>query len=167
MLRRTVNILLLIILIALPIYVSVSCARLDKAAFLCPIDYNGDMIIRSDSRGKGYFAAPRSGRRVHQGIDLYALLNTPVMAARSGRIKSAKFNKGMGNYVVIQHAGDLTTIYGHLAAIYVRDNDFVRQGAVLGTVGKTGNADHPAILPHLHFEVRKDGVPRDPLEYLE
>jgi murein DD-endopeptidase MepM/ murein hydrolase activator NlpD len=73
----------------------------------------------------------------------------------------------MGNFVVIRHWDNLATIYGHLAQIYVTEGDFVRQGQVIGAVGKTGNANYRDIQPHLHFEVRKSGIPQDPIEYLE
>jgi len=61
----------------------------------------------------------------------------------------------------------MSTLYGHLARIDVADGCFVRQGQAVGRVGKTGNADHPDMQAHLHFEVKKDEVYLDPLEYLE
>ena len=72
----------------------------------------------------------------------------------------------MGNYIIISHRDNIITIYGHLSNIFVRKNDYVRQGQVIGTVGKTGNARAVDMLPHLHFEVRKNGVPVDPLDYI-
>ena len=57
------------------------------------------------------------------------------------------------------------TVYGHLLYFFVRRDDYVRQGQVIGRVGKTGNARAIDMLPHLHFEVRENGVPQDPLEY--
>jgi len=73
----------------------------------------------------------------------------------------------MGNYVVIRHSLNLVSIYGHLSQIFVTKNQFVRQGGIIGSVGKTGNARHPGIQPHLHFEIKKNGIPQDPLEYLK
>jgi murein DD-endopeptidase MepM/ murein hydrolase activator NlpD len=139
----------------------------DKAYFLCPILYKNGMIIRSDSRGDGLFAAKRSGSRLHDGIDLLADIGTPVAASRCGIVVSATRNKGMGSYVIIRHPGNLVTIYGHLSEICVTKNKFIRQGEVIGKVGKTGNANYRDIQPHLHFEVRNNGSPQDPLEYLE
>jgi len=75
--------------------------------------------------------------------------------------------RGMGKYVVIKHPGNLITLYGHLSDIYVYRYEFVRQGTLIGRVGKTGNARSSAIQPHLHFEVRKNGLPQDPLDYLQ
>ena len=157
----------LFLLIFLPIYLLISLYFLDKSYFICPIEYKNDIVIRSDRRGDGFFAAERSGRRLHNGIDLFAEIGAPVLAARSGIIIVAKQSRGMGNYIIIRHPGNIITIYGHLSRIYVSQNNFVRQGDIIGAVGKTGNANLRDILPHLHFEVRKDGIPEDPLDYLE
>ena len=140
---------------------------LNKKSFLCPIAYHRDMIIRVDSGGDGFFAADRSGNRLHQGVDLLADIGEPVLAPRSGWVTAAKGSKGMGNFIVIRHSASIATIYGHLSRIDVKKGDFVRQGQVIGAVGKTGNARGRIIEAHLHFEVRKGGVPQDPLEYLE
>ena len=159
--------ILLFLLILLPIYLLMSLCFLDKHYFLCPIEYKRDIVIRSDMHGDGFFAANRHGRRVHRGIDLFAAIGTPVLASRSGKVIAAKENQGMGKYIVIKHPDSIITIYGHLSEIYVGKNKFVRQGEVIGSVGKTGNAAFRGIQPHLHFEVRKNGIPQDPLEYLE
>ncbi len=140
---------------------------LDKSTFLCPIDYKKDIIVRSDGRGNGFFAAERSGNRFHQGIDLYAEVGAPVFASRSGIVIAARQTRGMGKYVIIRHAGNITTLYGHLSRIYVAKGQFIRQGQIVGAVGKTGNANYRGILPHLHLEVRINGIPQNPLEYLE
>lgn len=158
---------LFFILVVLPIYLALSLYFLDKDYFLCPIEYKKDIVIRSDLRGSGVFAAERSGRRMHQGVDLFAVIDTPVLATRSGRVIAATENNGMGKYVIIQHSNNITTVYGHLCKIYVTANEFVRQGQIIGCVGKTGNANYPGIQPHLHFEVRENGVPQDPIEYLQ
>ena len=129
--------------------------------------------IRYDTHGDGHFGARRSGGRMHQGIDLAADIGTPVYAARSGRviisriIKDKNTRRGSGNYVVLRHAGNFSTAYAHLSKVYVSENDFVRQGEIIGRVGKTGNANYKDMLPHLHFEIRINGTPRDPSEYLE
>jgi murein DD-endopeptidase MepM/ murein hydrolase activator NlpD len=157
----------LAIILIISVYLFISPYFLDRVYFLCPIEYESNIVIRNDTRGDGYFAASRRGRRIHNGIDLLAELYTPVLASRSGRVIAAQSNHGMGNYIKIQHRGNIVTIYGHLSEMFVKRNQFVRQGQIIGSVGKTGNANSPAVLPHLHFEVRKDGVPQDPSEYLE
>ena len=81
-----------------------------------------------------------------------------------GRIGFVK--NGMGNYVIINHPGNYSTLYGHLSRCSVKNNQRVRQGSVIGYVGKTGNASHKKIKPHVHFEVRKNGKHIDPLSVL-
>jgi len=140
---------------------------MDKSYFLCPVEYKNGIVVRSDGRGDGFFGAERSGRRLHNGIDLLAKVGTPVLASRSGRVIAAKQNRGMGKYVIIKHRHNITTVYGHLSEICIRKNARVRQGQVVGKVGRTGNARYAGIQPHLHFEVKKRGVPQDPLDYLK
>lgn len=158
--------ILLAILVIFLISIFFGLALMDKKYFICPIEYKRDIIIRNDNRGNGLFASSRSGGRMHKGIDLFASVGTPVLAAKSGRVINATQNRGMGKYVIIRHRGNIITIYGHLSNISVRKNDYLRQGQVIGSVGKTGNARATGILPHLHFEIRKNGVPLDPLEYI-
>jgi len=165
--KKAMRKILLISLLILAIYSAINYYFADKYYFLCPIRYDTSPIVRSDSRGDGLFGSSRNGNRMHQGIDLFAQVGTPVLAARSGIVTAAKSNRGMGNYVIIRHSFNLVSIYGHLSQIFVTKNQFVRQGSILGSVGKTGNARHPGIQPHLHFEVKKNGIPQDPLEYLQ
>ena len=159
--------ILFIIFILLPVFLVISLSFVDKSYFLCPIEYKGGLFVRCDSRGDGFFGSQRSGKRLHEGIDLFAEIGTPVLAARSGRvIKSVEQGKqGMGNFVVIRHFDGLITVSGHLSRVYVEKGAFVRQGQTIGEVGKTGNANYRDIQPHLHFEVREGGVPSDPIEY--
>jgi murein DD-endopeptidase MepM/ murein hydrolase activator NlpD len=120
------------------------------------------LLIRQDAKGDGRFGSPRSGHRMHRGVDIAAPLHSPVLAVRSGRVITAAKHHGMGRYVEVQHGGRLHSLYAHLDTIAVRPGDRVRQGQLIGTVGKTGNARHPWIIPHLHFEVTRDGTPIDP-----
>ncbi len=158
--------ILLITLILLSTSIFLGLSSMDKQYFICPIGYKSDIIIRNDNRGDGLFAASRSGRRMHKGIDLLADVGAPVLAAKSGKVVSATRNRGMGKYVIIRHSNNIITIYGHLSEIIVRKNEYVRQGQVIGSVGRTGNARYSDILTHLHFEIRKNGIPQDPLEYI-
>ncbi|MGD9015073.1 MAG: M23 family metallopeptidase [Candidatus Omnitrophota bacterium] len=140
---------------------------IDKVYFLCPIEYKKNIIIRNDDYGKGDFGALRSGGRRHKGIDLYAQVGTDIRAVRFGRVKETGFHKGLGNYVELYHQDDLVTIYGHLQQVLVREGQWVAQGRIVGKTGKTGNANNPRMLSHLHFEIRKDNIPIDPLGLLE
>lgn len=138
----------------------------DRVPFLSPIEYTGALPIRNDWRGKGDFGARRSGNRRHEGIDILAPLGTPVRAAKGG-IAFSQSNKGMGNFVKIQHKNNMVTVYGHLSKTYIKPIQRVRQGQLIGEVGKSGNAKYNGIKPHLHFEVRINGIPVDPKKYIK
>ena len=153
--------ILLIILILAAVYIFIDLASLDKQYFICPVKYKSDIVIRHDNYGNGLFASERSGNRIHKGIDMLAKVGTSVLATLA-----ATQNRGMGKYVIIQHKHNIISIYGHLSEISVRKHDYVPQGEVIGKVGKTGNAGNRNMLPHLHFEIRKNGVPQDPLQYI-
>jgi murein DD-endopeptidase MepM/ murein hydrolase activator NlpD len=126
-----------------------------------PVDQR-PLIIRQDAKGDGRFGSPRSGNRAHRGVDIAAPLGSPVRALRSGRVITVTKHRGMGRYVELQHGGRMRSLYAHLDTIVVRPGDRVRQGQVIGTVGKTGNARHTWITPHVHLEVLRAGKPIDP-----
>ena len=138
----------------------------DKKLFIPPIYYTGRVPIRKDVYGEGYFGAPRRGGRLHKGLDISASLYSDVVASKGGRAKTGFVKNGLGKYVMIKHPEDYVTLYGHLSEFCVKNNQRVRQGLVIGCVGKTGNAKHKSIKPHLHFEIRKDGKHLDPLLFL-
>lgn len=106
----------------------------------------------------------RHGRkRAHEGIDIAANRGTPVTSARSGHVIYAD-NKlsGYGKMVIVRHADSYTTVYAHLTSFNVRKGQFVSRGQLVGKVGKTGRARGY----HLHFEVRNEKKPVDPMLYL-
>lgn len=109
---------------------------------------------------------PRSGCGVcssnHMGIDLPVPVGTPLRAAAAGRVAIAGFVGGYGNYTCIQHTASMSTCYGHQSRFATSVGARVRQGQVFGYSGNTGNSTGP----HLHFEVRINGTPVDPLGYL-
>jgi murein DD-endopeptidase MepM/ murein hydrolase activator NlpD len=100
--------------------------------------------------------------RLHAGIDIAASEGTPIHAAASGRVITAGWLAGYGNMVFIDHGGGLSTGYAHQSSIAVSSGQTVTQGQVVGYVGCTGHC----FGPHLHFEVRVNGNPVDPLGYL-
>ena len=103
------------------------------------------------------------GRSVHEGIDLAAPRGTPVLASAAGRVAySGNGMRGYGKVVVIKHTNDLSTVYAHNSSLLVRMGDSVAQGQTIAKVGATGRATGP----HLHFEIRRRGVPEDPRQFL-
>lgn len=137
--------------------------------FIQPIETDGgELVIRNDSLGAGHFGARRSGgRRTHNGIDLAATIGTPVLAAERGEAETGNHPRGYGLFVRIHHKDDdYVTVYAHLSEILVEDGERVKRGGIIGKVGRTGNADYDDMIPHLHFEIRKQGVPVEPMNYL-
>jgi murein DD-endopeptidase MepM/ murein hydrolase activator NlpD len=100
--------------------------------------------------------------RMHEGIDIGAASGTPIRAAAAGTVIYAGWLGGYGNLTVIDHGGGIATAYGHQSGIAAGNGAYVAQGQVIGYVGNTGHSTGP----HLHFEVRVNGVPQDPLGYL-
>ena len=101
-------------------------------------------------------------RRLHTGLDFRASSGTPLSASRAGEVVFAGWRGGYGNCTIIDHGGGLATLYAHQSAVRVQAGDVVSRGQVIGAAGSTGYATGP----HLHFEVRVNGVPADPLPYL-
>lgn len=100
--------------------------------------------------------------RLHEGIDIAASTGTSIWAAAAGTVIYAGWLGGYGNLVVVDHGNGLSTAYAHASAIVVTVGQTVSQGETLSLVGSTGNSSGP----HLHFEVRVNGVAVDPLLYL-
>jgi murein DD-endopeptidase MepM/ murein hydrolase activator NlpD len=112
----------------------------------------------------GTFTSPFGMRwgRLHAGIDIAAPSGTGIRAADSGTVQIASWYGGYGNYTCIGHGGGISTCYGHQSSIGVSVGQNVSQGQVIGAVGSTGHSTGP----HLHFEVRINGSPVDPMGYL-
>lgn len=98
----------------------------------------------------------------HTGQDIATLWGTPVAAAANGTVIFAGWQNGYGQLVVIDHGNGLTTRYGHLSGIEVEVGQRLARGEILGRVGSTGRSTGP----HLHYEVRINDEPVNPLQYL-
>jgi len=142
--------------------VSLLIFNIREPFFIRPIHASARMIVRNDAHGDGEFGSKRRNGRSHSGIDIYAAVETPVYAAKSGMAFKAEVPTGYGKYVMIYHPGGYQTYYGHLSDWAIKPVQRVRRGDLIGYVGKTGNASSKSIQPHLHFEIRKEGEPQDP-----
>lgn len=106
----------------------------------------------------------------HSGVDIRAKQGSTLMAAADGYVAKVKFDGTAAYaYIMIIHGDGLATVYGHVSAAYVKQDQYVLQGDVIGKTGGMagGTGSGPfSTGPHLHFEVRKDGIPVDPQKYL-
>lgn len=100
--------------------------------------------------------------RLHAGVDFGAAWGTPIAAAAEGVVSFSGTMSGYGNVVVIDHGGGVSTLYAHCSSRGVSEGQTVAKGQIIGNVGATGLATGP----HLHFEIRKNGTPVDPLSAL-
>ena len=98
----------------------------------------------------------------HKGVDLAAPSGTPVYASADGVVGKAEWFGGYGNYIQIEHGGEIETRYGHLSGYAVSAGEHVHKGELIGYVGATGDATGP----HLHYEVRIAGDAVNPMPYL-
>lgn len=97
-------------------------------------------------------------RRMHSGIDIGAPSGSPVYAAADGEVYFASWRGGYGQCIILLHGSGMQTLYGHLSSIHVSSGQRVRRGQRIGAVGSTGLSTGP----HLHFELRRNGVPVNP-----
>ncbi|MGE4340520.1 MAG: M23 family metallopeptidase, partial [Pigmentiphaga sp.] len=116
---------------------------------------------RSSSFGPRFDPINRR-RAFHEGIDFAAPRGTPIYAAAGGVVRTAKYLRGYGNTIEIDHGDRLTTRYAHASRLLVKSGQVIKRGQQVATVGSTGRSTGP----HLHFEVRVDGQAADPRLYL-
>ncbi len=122
----------------------------------------GSGVLEWPLRGVLYARFGKKGKEPHDGIDLAAPAGQAVKTAAPGTVLFAGEQKGYGLIVIVEHDGGLITLYAHNRDLRVKTGQKVRVGQVVATVGDSGRTSGP----HLHFEVRKDGVPVDPLDFL-
>jgi len=112
----------------------------------------------------GWRIDPFTGQKsFHEGIDFPAETGTPVIAAASGKVVLAEVHPAYGKMIEIDHGNGLVSRYAHNSALFVKEGDFVVRGQRIGTVGSSGRSTGP----HLHFEVRLNGVPQNPARFLQ
>ena len=100
--------------------------------------------------------------RMHAGIDIDCVTGAGIRASKSGTVVTATYDSGYGNYIVIDHGGGFATLYAHNSELYVGSGSSVSQGQAISSCGATGAVTGD----HLHFEVRVNGSPQDPMNYL-
>ena len=166
--RQALVVVFLVFIVTLSVYYADLGDFCPERGFVCPIPHDEDIIIRNDDIGEGDFGTRRRGGRKHKGIDLEAPIGTPIRAARTGKvIETGNHPSGYGKYVEMRHPDGFITIYAHLSEIDVREGKIVHRGKIIGKVGKSGNASHRLIKSHVHFEIRDDGVPVNPMDYIQ
>jgi murein DD-endopeptidase MepM/ murein hydrolase activator NlpD len=112
--------------------------------------------------GYGWRTHPIFGtKRFHAGIDIGAPTGAPVSAAATGTVVHASAKGGYGNAVIVDHGGGVATLYGHLSSVSTSHGATVARGETIGGVGCSGYCTGP----HLHFEVRVNGDPQDPMRW--
>ncbi len=118
-------------------------------ALIKPI--SGIITTRFGSRGYG-----------HRGLDVAAPSGTPIKAAAGGTVTTAGWNNSYGYMLIVSHGNGVQTVYAHCSQLIATKGQSVAQGQVIGKVGSTGNSTGP----HLHFEIRVNGVLQDPQNYI-
>jgi murein DD-endopeptidase MepM/ murein hydrolase activator NlpD len=142
----------------------------DVTAYSSPIPHSGisvpsRMPLEGARLTSGYGMRTHpvlGGRRQHAGIDLAAPTGTPIHATADGVIGRADWYSSYGLYISINHGASMETRYAHLSRLAVAAGDNVKKGDLIGYVGSTGRSTGP----HLHYEVRVDGVAVNPIPYM-
>jgi len=137
-----------------------AAARPPRSAIGKPLDTDGSLVI-SDGYGMRRHPITRE-YQMHAGVDIVAPWGTPVLAVRDGVVEFAGWKGGYGKLVILRHASGMESYYGHCTELLVKDGDVVAAGTPIAKVGATGDAT----APHLHFELRMDGSPRNPTRSL-
>jgi murein DD-endopeptidase MepM/ murein hydrolase activator NlpD len=96
----------------------------------------------------------------HPGVDIACAVGTPVLATGSGMVEQVSFDSTYGHMVILRHNDSVTTVYGHNSKILVEENQGVRVGSRIAESGNSGISS----APHLHYEIRVNGEPIDPLD---
>jgi len=116
------------------------------------------------SSNYGYRIDPFTGQNsFHEGIDFPVEIGTPIVAAASGKVVFADVHPQYGKMVEIDHGNGLISRYAHASVLYVKEGELVVRGQQIARSGSTGRSTGP----HLHFEVRLNGVPQNPARFLQ
>jgi murein DD-endopeptidase MepM/ murein hydrolase activator NlpD len=124
---------------------------------------NGGLSIWPANGGGMVTRSVSDGPAGHPGVDIAVPANSRIVAAGDGVVSAAGEDVSYGRFVQLEHEGGLRTVYGHASRLYVKRGERVRAGQLIALAGSTGRAT----APHLHFEVRRGGLPADPMQYLQ
>ena len=131
-------------------------ARMGDGRFIWPI--TGQITSYFGERVHPIFKI----RSMHTGLDIAASSGRPIFAAEDGVVIFSGSWGGYGKTIILDHGAAFTTLYGHMSQYFVKEGVAVKKGQIIGLVGSTGWSTGP----HLHFEVRIDGVVQNPINYL-
>lgn len=144
--------------------------ELMKAQNKAPVTYTGGKFMWPTPSNTtvnspfGYRIHPITGKnKLHAGVDVPVGIGTPVYAAADGTVMTSGTVQGYGTTVIIMHGSNLSSLYGHLSSTTVSVGQSVKKGDLIAYSGNTGNSTGP----HLHFEVRENGVATDPMAYVQ
>ncbi len=135
-------------------------------------DFEFDVSMESDSptilpcQGTitshfGWRRVSKRRGRLHKGVDIAAPVGTPITAPADGKVAFVGRKGGYGLTLIIDHGGNLTTLYGHNSEIFVNEGDAVKKGQQISSIGMSGRSTGP----HVHYEVRVDGNPVNPSRF--
>ncbi|MEZ3524115.1 MAG: M23 family metallopeptidase [Muribaculaceae bacterium] len=134
----------------------------ERSSHVPAIQPVSEKSLRAMASGYGYRRDPIYGTaKFHEGMDFSAPVGTPVYATGDAKVQSAGWHSGYGNLIELDHGYQYLTRYAHLSEILVRPGQTVHRGDMIGRVGNTGKSTGP----HLHYEVRLNGVPQNPVHY--
>ncbi len=130
-----------------------------ERAYFLGIFFKYPLPYGSISSGFGSRKSPFGGHpEIHNGIDIAAPRNTEVIAVREGTVTGIGTDPVYGNFILLTHSGEYQSFYAHLEQTLVAKGQYVSSGTTIGKVGTSGRSTGP----HLHFEIRKNGLPIDP-----
>lgn len=133
-----------------------SKTALGSGKYIWPV--SGDITSYFGNRMHPILKKPK----YHSGIDIAAVTGTPIAASDYGVVIFSGRNGGYGLMITLDHGAGISTVYAHCSSLLVKNGETVSKGQTIAKVGSTGLSTGP----HLHFEVRKDGVPVNPLNYI-
>jgi murein DD-endopeptidase MepM/ murein hydrolase activator NlpD len=151
---------------------SIRLEEVDQQSLVSFLRNNKDSLLSTPSIWpvKGYLTSSFGWRRsptfgasrMHQGLDISNRIGTPVRAPARGSVTFSGFDGAYGICITIDHGNGIVTRYAHLSKSSVKVGDYVQRGDVIGAVGNTGRSTGP----HLHYEVRVNGAPVNPMRYI-